>query len=206
MKLVVVGGNSRDIGKTAVVAGLIRALGEYPWTAVKISQYGDPTDSGDREEEASGLGQRPYSIDEEMDQSGTTDTARFLRAGARRAFWVRVRQGMLTEALAALQEAIGDDLYLIVESNGIVRYWQPCVYLTVLDPLKRDFKPTAREMLPQADACLVLEPGLSESAWNGVPLELLRSKPVFPLRRDCSLTAPIVAFVEARLLEAIPSR
>ena len=202
MKLVVVGGSSRDIGKTAVVAGLIRALGHYQWTAIKLSQYGNQPDSEAGEEADSDLGERPYSIDEETDRSGKTDTARFLKAGAQRALWVRVRQGMLPEALAALQAAVGSDQYIIVESNSILRYWRPSVYLSVLDPLKKDFKASARELLPRADACLVLEPGLSESAWDGIPLELLRRKPLFPLRRDCCITTAIVTFVEARLLPA----
>ena len=38
--LVVVGGHSRNIGKTSVVAGLIRKLRDHKWTAVKITQYG----------------------------------------------------------------------------------------------------------------------------------------------------------------------
>ena len=36
--LVVVGGHSRNIGKTSVVSGLIRRLREYHWTALKITQ------------------------------------------------------------------------------------------------------------------------------------------------------------------------
>ena len=40
MAIVVVGGHSRNIGKTSVVAGLIAALPELRWTAVKITQYG----------------------------------------------------------------------------------------------------------------------------------------------------------------------
>ena len=39
--LVVVGGHSRNIGKTSVVAGLIRRLKHLNWTALKITQYGN---------------------------------------------------------------------------------------------------------------------------------------------------------------------
>ena len=39
--LAVVGGHARNIGKTAVVAGLIRKLRDRRWTAIKITQYGD---------------------------------------------------------------------------------------------------------------------------------------------------------------------
>ena len=40
LMLVVVGGHSRNIGKTSVVAGIIRKLRGRQWTAVKITQYG----------------------------------------------------------------------------------------------------------------------------------------------------------------------
>ena len=39
--LVVVGGHSRNIGKTGVVAGLIRRTRGMKWTALKITQYGN---------------------------------------------------------------------------------------------------------------------------------------------------------------------
>ena len=40
MAIVVVGGQSRNLGKTSVVAGLIAAMRERNWTAAKITQYG----------------------------------------------------------------------------------------------------------------------------------------------------------------------
>ena len=39
MALIVIGGHSRGVGKTSVVAGLIAALPEYNWMAMKITQY-----------------------------------------------------------------------------------------------------------------------------------------------------------------------
>ena len=44
MSVVVVGGNTRNIGKTSVVAGLIAAMPEKLWTAIKIvSDVADST-------------------------------------------------------------------------------------------------------------------------------------------------------------------
>ena len=40
MSLVVIGGHSRSVGKTSVVAGIIAALPDFHWIAVKITQYG----------------------------------------------------------------------------------------------------------------------------------------------------------------------
>ena len=39
MAVVVVGGQSRKVGKTSVVCGLIAALPEMRWTAIKLTQH-----------------------------------------------------------------------------------------------------------------------------------------------------------------------
>jgi hypothetical protein len=39
MAIIVVGGSNRGVGKTALVCGLIRALTEYRWAAVKITSH-----------------------------------------------------------------------------------------------------------------------------------------------------------------------
>ena len=40
MAIVVIGGHSRNVGKTSVVAGLITRLRELDWLAIKITQFG----------------------------------------------------------------------------------------------------------------------------------------------------------------------
>jgi hypothetical protein len=42
MAIIVVGGSNRGVGKTALVCGLIAALPEYRWTAVKITAHDHP--------------------------------------------------------------------------------------------------------------------------------------------------------------------
>ena len=122
MKMVVVGGNSRDIGKTSVVAGLVSALRHYNWTAIKLTQYGHGVCSVDGEECDCAPDEHSFAITEETDRSGKTDTSRFLVAGARRALWARVRMGMLEAALPALRQAIANDKHVILESNSILRF------------------------------------------------------------------------------------
>ena len=201
MKMVVVGGSSRDIGKTSVVVGLIRALPHYHWTAIKLTQYGEQIIPSTREEQNDTPPEQPFVIQEEADRGGKTDTSRFLKAGARRALWVRVRPETLATAVPALRQAIAHDEYVIVESNSILRFYKPNVYLTLLDPAQKDFKPSAQEYLHRADACLVLEPGLQHSRWEGIPLDSLREKPVFLIGQDLSITPAVAAFVEEQLQE-----
>ncbi len=200
MQMVVVGGNSREVGKTSVVAGLIRALRHRNWTAIKLTQFGHGICSLDSEPCDCAPGEHPFVIQEEHDRSGNSDTSRFLEAGARRSLWVRVRQGMLEAAIPDLRQAIAGEENIIWESNSILHFFQPDLYLTVLDPAKKDFKDSARHFLDRADASLVMDPGLEHSLWEGVSLKIVRSKPVFSIRKGCYVTPEITDFVESRLL------
>ena len=207
MRMVVVGGNSRSVGKTSVVAGLIRALAQYGWTAVKLTQYGHGICAADGKQCGCAPEEHPFAVTEET-AGGGSDTARFLEAGARRALWVRVRMGMLETVLPALHAAIENDDAVIVESNSILEFYDPVVYLTVLDPSRRDFKESARRFLPRADGIVCVGslagpiPATSRAGWEGIALEVVRNKPLFPVSEGESVTPELAAFVEQRLAVA----
>src|SRR6185503_15302601 len=104
MKMVMVGGHTRNIGKTSVVEGIIRAMPEMSWTAVKITQFGHGVCSLDGEACECAVTEHQFSISEERKKDSGTDTARFFAAGARRSLWVRTMQGDLVSALPALKQ------------------------------------------------------------------------------------------------------
>jgi len=89
MAIIIIGGHSRSVGKTSVVAGLIAALPEYNWTAFKITQYGHGVCSANGEPCHCATDDHSWAISEEQDRSGKSDTSRFLAAGAVRAWWAR---------------------------------------------------------------------------------------------------------------------
>lgn len=150
MAILVVGGHSRNVGKTSVVAGLIAAMPERRWTAMKISQHahGACSDNGAPCGRAVDELKHGYAITQERDRSGDSDTSRFLVAGARRSLWVRTRPGCLAEAMdrirRELERAADDGCDVILESNSILRFLRPELYLAVLDPANPDFKQSAR--------------------------------------------------------------
>src|SRR5512142_2587993 len=104
MAILVIGGHSRNIGKTSVVAGLIAALPAYNWTAFKITQFGHGICSRNGQLCGCASLDRCWVMTEEQDRSGKSDTSRFLVSGARQAFWVRTEQGRLHEAMPAIQK------------------------------------------------------------------------------------------------------
>ena len=84
LMLAVVGGHSRNIGKTSVVAGLIRRLRGGRWTAVKITQFGHGVCSRDGEPAgALPCPEHPFALTEEYEPVAS-DSGRYLAAGAER--------------------------------------------------------------------------------------------------------------------------
>jgi hypothetical protein len=131
MAIIVVGGGGRGAGKTALVCGLIRALPEIPWTAVKITthEHGQDKTTPIWEETAPGQG---------------TDTARYLAAGARRALLVTAGEdalGPIVEQILEEQSRASGAINvstkkagairagIIIESNSVLRHLRPDVCL-----------------------------------------------------------------------------
>jgi hypothetical protein len=198
--IIVIGGHSRSVGKTSVVAGLISALREYDWTGVKITQYGNGICSANGEACDCATADHAWAISEEKDRSGESDTSRFLVAGASRSLWVRTEQGRLAEAMPALRQRIVQARNVIVESNSVMKFLRPDLYLTVLDPTTADFKTSAREFLDWASAVILHQPAeKSGAAWQNVSLKPLAGRPVFRITPPPYVTPEIVNFVRETL-------
>ncbi len=84
---------------------------------------------------------------------------RYLAAGAVRSFWVRTRTGDLAVAMPRIRKEIAGAENVVIESNSILRFLRPDLYLSVLDPGVGDFKDSAKYFLDRADAVLVAEGG-----------------------------------------------
>ena len=200
MAIVVIGGHSRSVGKSSVVVGLISGLQELQWTAVKITQYGHGICSADGAACDCATADHNWAISEEKDRSGESDTSRFLVAGATRALWVRTEQGRLAEAMPALRQRIAAADNVIVESNSVLKFLRPDLYLTVLDPATADFKDSAREVLDRASAVILHDPTSGDgAAWERVSLKPVAQRPIFRIRPPRYVTPEIVEFVRNSL-------
>ncbi len=193
MAIIVIGGHSRSVGKTSVVAGLIAGLRECEWTAVKITQYGHGVCSANGEACDCANADHSWAISDEKDRSGESDTSRFLLAGAVRALWVRTEQGKLAEAMPALRKRIESARNVIVESNSVMKFIRPDLYVTVLDPGTEDFKKSAQEFMDRAGAVILHE--RAGAAWSGVSLKAVAGRPVFAISPPPYVTSQIVEFV-----------
>jgi molybdopterin-guanine dinucleotide biosynthesis protein len=196
--LVVVGGHSRNIGKTSVVAGIIRKLRGRQWTAVKITQYGHGVCSSQNETcGCEAEPEHPFALTEEYEPSGT-DSGRFLAAGAARSFWLRAPAGELARAGATLRKILDSSQNTIVESNSVLELVVPDLFLMLLDFSCEDFKPSSLRFLDRADAFVVIDRGINAPLWADVSRGLWDRKPQFPVKPPRYVTKAVAEFVNSK--------
>ena len=239
-RLIVVGGHTRSIGKTQLVCDLIAALPKAHWLAGKITQYGHGVCAQNGENCDCAPSEHAVALDWELAGQPLTkadsDSARFLLAGAERAFWLRTKQGFLAEGMPLLRSALANagntggitkgsgvkpllhaefpadpaeaGRNVIIESNSLLQFVTPSLYVTVFDAAREDFKQSARLMLDRADVFIFRrgpeESGVAHPPWLQLPAQLLREKPSLLQREGESVPEPLLQLVK-RILESPPA-
>ena len=175
MAIVVVGGTGKGVGKTSLICGLIAALPERSWIAAKISSHVHGAFSPVREETEAGQ---------------ETDTARYLAAGARRAFLLTAPDGIdLQHALDRLWAECEAGGNFIFESNQILDYVRPELCLMVrgdTEP-KPSFSHAVRltdAMVSRADTDDVLSENLAGEGRPVPVFHLASFEQISPAMRD----------------------
>jgi hypothetical protein len=185
MAIIVVGGNARNVGKTALVTGLISHLVGYGWTALKITSHAHCGGPATR-----------FQIVEEQQRSGCPDTARYLAAGAVRAWLVCAPEDTLAQGMPMVRSLLEEARNAIVESNRILEFIQPDLALAIMDPKTPDIKPSAQRFFQLADA--VLFPG---GAYEPFPGCLPRKGiPNFVVQAPSYLNDEVLSFVKQQLV------
>jgi hypothetical protein len=216
-RLVVVGGHTRNIGKTQLVCDIIAAFPNTEWIAGKITQYGHGVCAQNGENCDCAPEEHVCALDWETRADTGTDSARFLAAGAQRSFWLRTKQGYLAEGLPLLRRALaevasgewraasegGKSRAVILESNSLMQFVKPSLYFAVIDPLREDFKESAQIALDRAHA-LVLRGevgggGPPAPLWMKLPSKLLQEKPSVLQREGQPLPGPLEVLVHRML-------
>lgn len=186
LAVLVISGSGRGAGKTAVGCALIAAMPEPNWLAVKVTPHLHGVDGG---------------LWEEEDQESSTDTGRYLRAGAAHAFLIsNVSDEGIPELLLRARDGCAEASALLVESNRVdpemvVDRGERTVCLAVLSGPVAGWKASLRGRMDGADA-VVLTGGLSlEELPAGVG-----EKVMFRLAEGQWLSPELLAFVRERIV------
>jgi hypothetical protein len=202
--MLVVGGHSRNIGKTSLAAGLIRRMRDRNWTALKITQYGSGLCAHHEGDAACGCKPEDggeFALTEEY-EPGRSDSGRFLAAGAARSFWLRVPAGELARAGRTLRKILAQSENTIIESNSVLELVQPDLFLMLMDFGCEDFKASSLRYMDRADAFVVVDRGINAPLWDGVAQGLWDDKPRFLAHPPRYVTPELAEFVSAKLAGA----
>ncbi len=150
--LIAIGSHSRRAGKSWLVCELVRSIPEARWTVVKIAGHAHGLAAG-------------YSLEEERDPAGRHDTSRYLAAGAARAFLLRYAPDRLGDAVPALRELIAAAPNTVIESNSILKYINPDLYVFVRNEDAPEFKPSAHAWAGRAGAVVRMDDPESVAAF-----------------------------------------
>ena len=215
-RVIVVGGHTRSIGKTQLVCDIVAALPEGNWIAGKITQFGHGVCAQNGHDCDCAPDEHSCAFDWERNPNTGTDSSRFLAAGAHRSFWLRTKQGFLAEGMPLLRAALENQrnatpFHVILESNTLLQFLRPDLFLVVLHPAKSDFKDSAKLQLDRASAFVLREPfppstpsanAIAECVlprWQNIPPQLFRSKPNFLQRESDPLPPSLLELVRSAI-------
>jgi hypothetical protein len=180
MAIIVVGGGGRGAGKTALICGIVRALPERNWTAVKITTH------------AHGHAELVYV---ETVAGEGTDTARYLAAGAKQALLVTAGQDAIGKVLEQILEEHAKDGHVVFESNSVLRYMRPDLCFAVSTNLKGEHKASFEIVEQCADATVAL--GGHDHVIPGARIH-------FHLKSLERISEPMIDWVRERLRDRLP--
>jgi hypothetical protein len=105
---------------------------------------------------------------------------------------------MLAEAMPRLRKELASAKHVILESNSVIRFLRPDLYITVLDAANPDFKASAKQYLDRADA-VVLHDHAGHAAWTNISLKPVATRPIFRITPPPYVTPELIKFVRQKL-------
>ena len=129
--MVMIGGNSRDSGKTTMACRIINKLSNSnEIIGLKVTSIRpDEADlHGNHTEDASSI----FNIIEELDPGSHKDTSKMLHAGATRVYYIRVADSCLEEAILYFLKNYVKNQIIVCESRSLREIVVPGLYLMMM--------------------------------------------------------------------------
>ena len=157
--MLMIGSAGTNTGKTALACKLLRKFKKScDIIGIKVTTIKDKDGQCPRGGKGCGVCsslEGTYCITEESNISSGKDTARLLRAGASRVFWLRVLKEHLLEGTTALLDIVGPDAVSISESNSLRQVVEPGLFLMARNCRCKTWKSSAQQVKNYADRIIM---------------------------------------------------
>jgi len=189
VRLIAVGGQAKDIGKTTLICNIIAAFRYSDWTAIKFSTHAHATGNMELVFESQGVSVRRQSC-----AGDDSDTARFLKAGAKHALFVQTETANQRTASEILLKQLSSASHVIVESTQAAEFLKPDLFLMLVGSTAA-VKESYQKAIERADA--FIREGNEEGYRSNIE-KIASGSPIFEARRDMldpELESLISAFI-----------
>jgi DNA polymerase III delta prime subunit len=121
-----IAGSGRNVGKTTLACAIINEISiKHEVHAIKISHHMHQTDSSVKLLEQHTF----YTLSEDIGTS-QKDSSRFLKAGAKRSFYLQTAPDKLAEVVPLIRKMFSEH-FVICESGGLHTFIQPAMFIVV---------------------------------------------------------------------------
>jgi hypothetical protein len=149
--MIIIGGASRNVGKTELVCQLIKRLSaEREIISLKISGINPGNDHHGNHEPPP----EKFHLLEETNRDGIKDSSKMLLAGAARAFYLRTRDEYLEEAMEHFFSLAGNSA-IVCESITLRRVVSPGLFVLIRGLQEESVKKSVGEVLHLVDLTIV---------------------------------------------------
>lgn len=157
-KILLVGGATRNVGKTTLTTNIIRQFCQSnKLVGIKIKTI-YPNDSFFHGKDRNPLQEdEKYRITEEKSKSNIEDTNKMLVSGAKKVFKIKARAKYLLEAYNQIKNLIPENYLWVVESNSLRDFVIPGVFLLIKHKDKNEIKPSAQKLQVFADKIILTD-------------------------------------------------
>ena len=146
--LLAVGATNRNLGKTEFICQLIKEFRHESIIALKIKTFYP----GDEQSHGKGSGfSGDYLVRKENDKNGLDDSKRFLKAGASSVYYIKSRIQDLEKAINEVKSKFPDSQLFIAESNSLLKFYRPGIFIMIQGPNIADYKPSSLEFVDRVD-------------------------------------------------------
>ncbi len=151
----VIGSYARNSGKTGFSQKLINSI-KQDVVALKVTIIKKGEKAGICPRGGEGCGvcsslKENFELTEETKRDGLKDTSKLLIAGASKVYWLRVKEDSVLEGLNLFLNKIDDSTSVICESNSIMKYINPAVFILLKSKTGKTRKESALNVESKAD-------------------------------------------------------
>jgi len=154
--LLIIGGASRNVGKTTLISTIIRYFAKsHQIIALKVKTL--------YKDDQFYHGNENFSLDEdfrlieEFETENEKDSSGMLKAGAIRAFRLRVHHIHLHKAFKYFLDHIDGNYLIICESNSLRKVVKPDLFMLIKHRENQNMKPSALELEKFADKIIITD-------------------------------------------------